>query len=244
MRLAKQFNDTIQQQLNIFAAWLPVANNFQLGDYGIMDDGVFTKMGNIKELDVEITTGKGQDAKIDFTSASTKVINFAAGVEVDVIPAGALDAKVTFEFQNAQSMLIKSPAINVDIIENVNEIGQKLIANSKWQRKFKVVYQTYVANDVAIMSTIDAGTKITFSGDVKALQQLNVGNASIGFQSTRKLGLDLHGVVGVVGLGLFQIARGGFLGLGASEIKILGDEEKGDELEIQYLTPKNEFNDL
>ncbi len=244
MRPAKQFNDTIEEKLNIFAAWLPIANNFQLGDYGIMDDGVFTKMGNIKELGIEIATGKGQDAKIDFTSASTKVINFAAGVEVDVIPAGAIDAKVTFDFQNEKSMLIKSPAINVNTIENVNEIGEKLIANSKWQRKFKVVYQTYIAKEVAIMSTIDAGTKITFSGDVKALQQLNVGNADVGYQSSRKLGLDLQGVEGVIGLGLFQIAKGGFLGWGEEEIKILGDEEKGDDLDIQYLSPNNEINDL
>jgi hypothetical protein len=244
MRLAKQFNDTIQQQLNIFAAWLPVANTFQLGDYGIMDDGVFTKMGNIKELGIAFSTGKGNDASIDFTSASTKVINFAAGVEVDVIPEGALNAKVTFDFQNEKSMLIKSPAINVNTIENVNEIGQKLIENPKWQRKFKVVHQTYTAREVAIMSTIDAGTKITFSGDVKALQQLNVGNINVGYQSTRKLGLDLQGVEGVIGLGLFQIVKGGFLGWGEAEIKILADDEKGDELEIQYLSPGGDMDDL
>jgi hypothetical protein len=244
MRLAKQFNDTIQQQLNIFAAWLPIANTFQLGDYGIMDDGVFTKMGNVKEMGIEINVGKGQDVKIDFTSASTKITKFAAGVEVDVIPQGALDAKISFDFEKEQSLLIKSPVINVNTIENVNQIGEKLMLNDKWQRKFKVVHQTYVAKDVAIMSTIDAGTKITFNGDVKALQVLNVGNAGVSYQSSRSLGLDLQGVEGIIGLGLFKIVKGGFLGLGKDEIKMLGDEEKGDELEIEYLAPNTEMNDL
>src|SRR4051794_3696474 len=110
MRLAKQFNDVIEKQLNIFAAWLPVSNTFQLGDYGIMDDGVFAKMGNIRELGVDFRIGKGQDTRVDFTSSSTKVFNFAAGAEVDVIPEGAINAKVTFDFQDEKSMLIKSPA--------------------------------------------------------------------------------------------------------------------------------------
>lgn len=242
MGLPKQFNDVIESQLNIFAAWLPITNTYQLGDYGIIADGVFAKMGNIKEFDIDFTTGKAPDAKLDFTSDRTHVTNFAAGAQVDVIPEGAIDAKVTFKFENEKSFLVKAPTINVNTIENVNEVGTKLIGNSKWELRFKVVYQTYFAIDAAIMSTIDAGTEITFNGDAKALQQLSVGSASVAFNSSSKLGLNVQGAAGIIGLGLFQIKRGGLLGIGKEKVNILSEDEGGPvEIEID---PKNIEDDL
>jgi hypothetical protein len=241
MGLPKQFNDIIEGQLNIFAAWLPITNTFQLGDYGIIADGVFAKMGNIKEFGIDFTQGEGKEAKIDFTSDSTHVTNFAAGAQVDVIPEGAIDAKVTFKFDKEKSFIVKAPSINVSTIENVNEVGTKLIGISKWEKRFKVVYQTYFAKDAAIMSTIDAGTEISFTGDAKALQQLSVGSASVGFNSSSKLGLDLQGAEGIIGLGLFQIKRGGFLGTGSKQVEILDDEAEPLEIETDA---KNIEDDL
>ena len=239
MGLPKQFNDVIESQLNIFAAWLPVTNTYQLGDYGIIADGVFAKMGNIKEFGVAFIEGKGNEAKIDFTSASTKVTNFAAGVEVNVIPEGAVNAKVTFKFEKEKSFMVKSPAINVSTIENVNEVGTKLMNHPKWELKFKVVHQTYFAKEAAIFSTIDAGTEISFNGDVKALQQVNVGNINVGFNSTRKLGLELQGKEGIIGLGLFQIGKKGIFGLGGKKVEILSDE-----LELKEISPKEVKDDV
>lgn len=245
MGLANQFNNIIEKQLNIFAAWLPVTNTYQLGDYGIIADGVFAKMGNIKEYGVNFTEGKGPASKIDFTSASTRVINFAAGAEVSVIPAGTIDAKVTFKFEKEKSFLLKSPTITVSTIENVNEVGTKLMMASKWQRKFKVVHQTYYAQDAAIMSTIDAGTEISFTGDLKALQQLNVGSVNVGYSSNRKLGLEVQGREGIIGLGLFQIVKGGLLGLGKEKIDILsGDEAAAEPVEIAFVSPSTAEDDV
>lgn len=244
MRLAKQFNDVIQKQLNVFAAWMPLSNTFALGDYGLFDDGVFAKMGNISEFGVTMTTGTGQPATIDFTSASTQVVRFAAGVEVDVIPEGTVNAKVTYNFQDAQSLMVKSPTINVTTINNVNEIGTALMASPKWDNRFKVVYQLYDAQDVAIMSTIDAGTAVTFTGDVQALQALNVGNVDVGYQANKQLGLQLQGKDGTIGLGLFQITKG-FLGLGKEKVQILGAAAPGEEeLHIAFLNPAEVESDL
>ena len=243
MRLAKQFNDAIQRQLNIFAAWMPISNDYILGDYGIIDDGVFAKLGNISEFSADFTTGEGREAKIDYTSEGTRVVNTAAGVEVDVIPEGAINAKVSYDFENEKSLMIKSPSINVKTISNVQQVAEKLMAHPKWQQRYKVVHQTYFAKDVAIMSTISAGTKVTFTGDVKALQQLNIGNVNVGYQSNQKLGLDLQGKEGVIGLGLFQI-KSGLFGLGKQKVEILADDATNEPLEIDYLKPEEVESDL
>ena len=224
MGIPNQFNDIIQKHLNVNAAWLPVTNNFTLGDYGIFSDGVFVKMGNIEEFNVTFVTADGPEATIDFTSANTKVINFAAGAEVNVIPAGAVDAKTTFKFESEKSFLLKAPVIKESAIQNINQVATQLKKNKNWEKKWKVVYQVFNAFDPLIVSTITAGTELTLSGDAEALKNFKVGSASLELSTNRELGLKVHGKSGVIGLGLFKLKflGGGpnFLGEDAGKIPV------------------------
>jgi hypothetical protein len=224
MAIPNQFNDIIQQHLNVHAAWLPITNNYTLGDYGIFSDGVFMKMGNIQEFDVSFTQSDGPDASLDFTSASTTIVKFAAGVEVDVIPSAAIDAKITFKFENEKSFLVKAPVIKVSEIQNVNQVATKLKEVRNWEKKWKVVYQVYHALDPVILSTISAGTAVTFSGDVNAFQSLRVGSASVDVGTNKELGLKILGKSGIIGLGLFKLKLIGtgpaFLGMDDSKAPV------------------------
>ena len=209
MGIPNQFNDIINRHLNVNAAWLPVTNTFRLGDYGIISEGVFTKMGNIEEYGVALNIQDGPDASIDFTSANTTVVKFAAGAQVDVIPSAAIDAKITFKFESARSFLVKAPVIKVSELQNVNQVAVQLKANDNWERKWKVIHQVFHAIEPVIISTISAGTEVTFSGDVTALKALNIGSASVEVGTTKELGLKVHGKAGVIGLGLFRLKRSG-----------------------------------
>lgn len=205
MGLPNQFNDLIQRQLNVFAAWLPVTNNFKLGDYGIFSDGVFTKMGNIAEFNVAFVQATGPDTSLDFTSADTLVTKFAGGAKVDVIPAGAIDAKISFKFQRERSFLIKAPTILVNEIQNTQQVANQLNNTDSWEKKWKVVFQTFVATDPLIISTISAGTELTLGGNAQALKELKLGNAEVELGTTKELGLKVHGKSGVIALGLFKL---------------------------------------
>ena len=238
MGLPNQFNDIIQKDLNVHAAWLPITQNYTLGDYGVFSDGVFAKLGNIKEFNVSFEQSTGPNASIDYTSARTKVIKVAGGAEVDVIPAGAIDAKISFKFEDANSFLIKSPTITVTAIGNVQQVASKLKSTKAWKRDWKVVYEVYTAQDPVVMSTKDAGTEITFSGDATALKELKLGNAGISFTSNKKLGLDMQGKGGVIGLGLFKLKT---IGGGT---KFMRGEEKPNADEIEYVDASSQKDDL
>ncbi len=41
MSLAKNFNEALHNELTIYAAWYPVANTLKLGDFGLIEGGVF-----------------------------------------------------------------------------------------------------------------------------------------------------------------------------------------------------------
>lgn len=222
MGLAKDFNDIIQQHLNVFAAWIPVVNAYKLGDYGMFSDGVFTKMGNITDdFGITFTSGTGQEASIDFTSANTKIIKFNGATQVDIIPAGAAEAKVEIEFESEKSFMIKSPQITVVTIDNMNTVAENIKNLDKWDSKWKIVHSVYNAIDPILISTMKAGTKIIFSGEVTALEQLRLGKAGINLSTNRELGLNIHGKNGNIGLGLFRVKTKIF---GGKTVVILGDD--------------------
>lgn len=241
MGMPNQFNDIIQKHLDVFAAWIPIVNKYALGDYGIFADGVFDRLGNITDdFGITFKTGSGSEASIDFTSANARVIKFNANAEVPVIPEGAVDARIDIEFQSEKSFLVKSPTITVVTIDNVNAVGNQLKQLKDWDGKWKVVHKVYNAVDAVIVSTIAAGTKLTFTGNANALEQLKLGSASVNINTSRELGLKINGKNGVIGLGLFMVKSGIF---GGKKVKILaeGVEEGGPFIKVK---PSEENDDL
>ena len=208
MGIAQLFEDVITKHLRAHAAWMPITNNFKLGDYGLISNGVFTKMGNVQDdFGVSFSQAQGPEANLDFVSESTRVIKFAGGVEVPNLPSGAIDAKVVLKFEKERSLMVKAPTIAVTNIENVNALFEQLKTKGNWDRKFIVVFQTYFATDAVIISNIDAGTEISLSGDAKALESFKLGNAAFEVSSNKKAGLQLLGKGGIIALGLVRLKK-------------------------------------
>ncbi len=230
MGLPAQFNDIIKQHLNVFAAWMPIVNQYKLGDYGIIADGVFTKLGNITDdFDVAFKEGSGESASIDFTSEGATVTKLAGGAAVTVIPAGEVNAKVEIGFSKERSFLIQSPEITVKTMENVNRVAGDLKSTGKWDGKWKVVHQVYRAIDPVIVSTIEAGTKLNFNGDASALSQMKLGSLGINLDTNKALGLKINGKEGVIGLALFKLKSKIFGGMTVKVLDSAPDDEDFDE---------------
>ncbi len=208
MGLPQQFQSIVQQQLNVYAAWLPITNPYKLGDYGLISDGVFQKLGNIKdEFNVAFTEEAGQEASLSFVSDKATVIDIGTGAQINLTAQSDIKADVKYKFNQDKSFLIKAPVINVSQIANVNEVGNHLKTIGQWRQTYKVIFQVYTAQNPLILSTIDSDTEVTFKADATALPTLNIGNASANFsiQSTKALGLELSGKTGVIAIGLFKL---------------------------------------
>ncbi|MBD2753435.1 hypothetical protein [Spirosoma validum] len=240
MGLAAQFETIIERQLNVHAAWVPVTTPYKLGDYGLISDGVFQKLGNIKdEFNVSFTEGTGEDATLSFVSDNTIVVDTSAGAEVTVSPESDIKANITYKFQNDKSFLVKAPIINVSVIENVNQVAQQLKKVDAWRRVYKVVFQVYVAQNPLILSTVTGDTDVTIGGSGSALPQFNIGNASASFslKTTKELGLNISGKTGVIALGLFKLSLIG------GNVSFLGAEEN-DNVEPENLNEKSLADDI
>lgn len=241
MGVPNQFNDIIQKHLNVFSAWIPIVNKYSLGDYGIFADGVFARLGNIKDdFQVNFKKGSGAAASIDFTSEGARVVKLSGGAEVTAIPAGDVKASIQIEFSKERSFLVKSPSITVVTIDNVQEVAKQLKASGQWDGKWKVVHSVYNATDAVIVSTIEAGTKLNFSGDASALGKMKLGSAGISIDTNKSLGLKINGKDGVIGLGLFRIKSKLFGGWKVDASPVRGLEEE----KVIMMEPGNVEDDV
>lgn len=231
MGLANQFNDIIQREMNVHAAWMPISQPYELGDYGLMADGVFARLGNIKEFGVTFTPQPGKTISIDYKTEVSRITKFAAGAVVNAIPASAIDAKVTLSFGKERSFIITSPRVTVNTIPNVQQVANALKNAGGWRRVWKVVYETYHAEEAVVMSTVDRDTDISFSGSAPALESLSLGKADVSFgvEGDKKIGLSFQGKEGIIALGLFKLK---LFGPGPA---FLSDEEKQKDAEVEVL---------
>ena len=210
MSIAKQFNKVIRKELRVHAAWMPIANNFKIGDYGLIDNGVFVRRGNIKtDFNIDAAVNTSPNASIDFKSTGTSVVKLVAGAQVNVIPAGAVNAEVKVSITKNKSFIIKSPSIKVTEIISLDPLAATLASTPGWRSEYKVVCKILNAQNALVISSRDSNTELSFTGDASALEKLDLGNAGLTMSFTKAVGLDIQGEHGVIGLGLFTVDGSG-----------------------------------
>ncbi|MBM2618817.1 hypothetical protein JIG36_24975 [Actinoplanes sp. LDG1-06] len=207
MGTARKFNQVLHSELDVHAAWMPVTNTFALGDYGVISDGVFVKMGNIAEYGVTFAPATGAPTKLRFRSDGTRVTRFLAGAEVPNIPQVDLEASIRIEFSTKDSFYIDAPVLTVQSMEDVARVGAALRKAEGWRRKYRVVFSTYAGQGCTIISSREANSAFELSATADVLHLLELGKAQGGItlSGERAAGLEVIGASGVVGLRLFKL---------------------------------------
>lgn len=217
MGLPKEYNKALHKHANFYASWFPVTMPFGIGDYGIFQDGVFQKIGHLDDLlddgfDAEISTAKGEPVSIDFLSEGVSSVKTVAGATVGNLPQVAdVEAKLTYEFNKKNSFVVKAGEMNVERMENIREVADKLAQmrrDGNWSHRYCVVSATYTGLNCLVLLSSEAGTKVEFVASASALKQLDLGNVefkpSVSFSSDKIL--RSIGKTGVLGLGLFKLS--------------------------------------
>lgn len=214
MRTGERFSAVLQDELGCRAVWPPVLTPIKLGDYGVLDGGVFQKLGHVSDFGVEIEVEQGAPSSLNFLSASAAVHRLAGDVPVDSFGGLAgVHARLMVEFSESSSFMLKCRKISVEQIANIAAIGRELgRARSddgrSWSSlSWRIVWQLYTGRDVVFLATRSAGTTVDFSGKVEAIQQLDAGGYSAGVrvQPSRSLGVEIVGRTGPVGLNLAKV---------------------------------------
>jgi hypothetical protein len=215
MGIANAYNRVIRRQLEQHAAWLPLANIFRLGDFGVVSNGLFTRIGNVSDLGLHWKEKDGGSTKLEFTSQSVTTTRIEGGAKVDVFSnSAAVDAKLVLGFERKASFVLKAATITSREIDDVFAVAAALHDHSAWRRRYRFVRQVYSAQNPLILANIEGSTTVTISGKAVALKQLDLGDASATLElaTDRELALEIVGDSGTIGLGLARIKLSGAVG--------------------------------
>lgn len=212
MGITNAYSRIIRRQLEHHAAWPPITNVFALGDFGVVSNSVFSRMGNIADFGVTWKEKESPPSALDYMSSSVVTTRFEAGAKVDAFSDSVtIDARLVFTFKRESTFVLKAPTITSREIDDVFAVAAKLHELPNWRRRYRFVTRLYSAKDSLILANRESGTEVTLSGKAAALKKIEFGTAvvDIGVTADRQLSLEITGQSGVIGLGLGRVRVSG-----------------------------------
>lgn len=227
--LARTFNQSMKKEINAYAAWFPVSNTFKIGDFGLIEGGVFRSVGNLagRFPEIELKVEAGPPSKIDFVSSGTRMIRFGVGGEVDSFSAlGNAEAKLKLQFDRKNSVVVKANLRSEQLI-NIEDVALKVSAKSSWNNSYKIISSVYVGEKCVVICSREAGTEVVLEGKANVLKQVEAGKVDgvVSITASKNSVFKSIGETGVICFKMFRIGgRDGF--------RLLGPVKPSD-LEIQ-----------
>jgi hypothetical protein len=210
MGTPRLFDEILKDRVKISAAWYPVTNAFDIGDYGVLSEGIFVKLGNIRnDFAIFPQREAGPPSILNFTSKGTNIVRVAGNIKVEAFDDTNVDSKLRVEFSRENSFLLKA-RLTVSQMANLNQVAYSIYHHPQWEHwryKYRVVSATYTGENCALISSTSANSSIELEGKANALKQLDVGAVAVGvgIRNRNEIGLDIVGQSGVVGLSFFKL---------------------------------------
>lgn len=251
MDLASHYAQIIRSRLLHFAAWSPVTDPYEVGDYGAFRRGVFYKLGNIRELGVEPQVRPGAaSVSLSFTSAGATAVRTMAGARVDAFPAQPVEGSLELEFQGESSVFIRTGRLTVTELVGVDAVASRLVGardgyGRRWRLGWRIIRKLYVATDPVILVSAERGARFSLRGRVDALAAVEAGHGAVelAVSSSKADALQIVGGTGPVAFDLFRarlgghahVSFGGVEGRGELEAAARGEPELDDEWDEEVL---------
>jgi hypothetical protein len=240
MSLARKYNTLLKRSLHHYAAWSPVTDAYEVGDYGGFRRGVFVKLGNIREFGVDPRPQAGSSiVSFNFTSSGAVASRTQAGVAVESFGDEPTEAKLSIDFKGQNSLFIRTGEISVIEMPSVDQVAFRLCkavddAGRKWKLGWRTVRKVYVAENPTILASEERETGFSLSGTAGALKKLEIGQASVGIavESTQARTLQILGGSGPIALDLFKVRPSGRAGMVSFDPGQSGDAAKPGEPDL------------
>ncbi|MFT3912388.1 MAG: hypothetical protein QM737_23375 [Ferruginibacter sp.] len=174
MGLEKKYKKSIANELNRFAIWEP-GENISLGDYGVVENGDFQKMGNIKDdFKTQFSIQRTPKSFWEYASVGTKHSDNSSTVGLDgkQIP---VNGKACFQisFENAFSLFIRTNNSVNSNIANLNEVCKQLRTIKQWKFKWCFVVGIKAADNSIILMNSKANSNILIEGSAAAITKFS-----------------------------------------------------------------------
>ena len=217
MRTAIACNRIISRKLQRHAAWIPTVSPFALGDYGVFERGVFSRLGNIKDLGVDFDTLPGGTASLKFDTSSGVEVTLSVDGQGNVpqLPGTDVQAKAEFKYKRARSFLVRALKLTSNAIQDIPAATSRLARHPRWRLRYKLITELLTTDAATIIATASRNSTVVVEGKANVLQQFIDGKVGAGVtvKSSSELGLEIEGEAGAIAFKLVRARRNGRVGL-------------------------------
>lgn len=215
--LAAEYCDQIKKHFKKFHATFPPNETVRLGDYGVLYDDVFVRLGNVERLGMQfgVREGVSQASLVDFTSKGSVEVEFGAAADAGVGTA-AVKASVEIKFSRENAVFFNAADCTIDAVEDQVAFGAEILKLKKadrWEKKYAVVTSLLRAKSTTIAVSSSSNASIKFEASTPSVKEIDLADASLKLNVKRVKDVSLKIVTGgdlVPLIGLSKI-QGGIL---------------------------------
>jgi len=199
--IAQEYCNSVKKQMMVyFANWEP-STPLQLGDYGIIEGNIFSKIGNIKEK------GKGvkfsiqkEDKKSHKRLTSTDGVNYTLNPKAKINVAGKedlLNANIDIKFSKKNSFFLNASGCTTSMIGNKFKLGKdvfKLLKEKNWEKKHVIVTDIVESEKTTIAISSSKSSSILFEAKSKLVEQINLADTTLDLRikNEEAIGYSIH----------------------------------------------------
>jgi hypothetical protein len=207
MSLARNAARVIRQQLRAHVAWLPLANNFELGDFGVISGGIFTRLGNVRHLGCKFGVRVTDGAPFEFRSGGTTEMAIKVDAKGELGANVDAEAGLRIAFAGAESLYLRAAEIKVQEMDELLPVAAVLRNHSQWRLRYRVIHRLWVGRDAIFITSAESDALIELRGSAEAIAGVQRGRVNLDLKVHNKtnVGLDLIGHTGPIALGLFRV---------------------------------------
>jgi hypothetical protein len=174
----QEYAQQVKQVLSDYYAGAPIKPNFELGDYGFLQNGLFAYQGNLQDLQIEFgVRPPGGQSTINFTSQSGVAVTFNAKGQ-----AGQVNASVGVTFSEQGAILFNAAGCTAQAIEDQVQLGDaiiKLYNDGKWNKQFAVVTTLISAISTTVLMSSSSNSSITLQATDPSVAAIDLSDASL-----------------------------------------------------------------
>jgi hypothetical protein len=209
MAINKQYAREIHEEFGYFATWLPTLKT-NLGDVGIIRDGIFETIGTLPEFGITAPLPVDHHVgELEFTSAGGVSMEFKAGGEVPQTgsaASGTATASFLISFSRADAILFQASGCKNSTLSNIKEVADRILSRYRegsWPPDHVFITEVVSCEAATILISSGANAHVSLSARGELSQgtaKLASANAELSVNSYSAIGTSIIGARGLTPL--------------------------------------------
>jgi hypothetical protein len=149
------------------AAWLP-DQNLHLGDVGTIEEGIFTQVTTLSQLNIPFTIREAS-SNLDLSYSDSGSFNISTTMDTG---QGKINGNISIEFNKEDGLVFEVTGSRNKTIENITSVEEKVLElykNNQWKKNWYVITALIMTDNATIFISSSKGSKLELncSGDVQ-----------------------------------------------------------------------------